>query len=69
MQICFSSLGEVKINDNINSLDVNSSSKKICNQNNFLGEMIFKGFYSNNVLPPIGNNCRQFCTSLVQSLY
>jgi hypothetical protein len=21
------------------------------------------------VLPPIGNNCRQFCTSLVQSLY
>jgi hypothetical protein len=49
MQICFSSLGEVKINDNINSLDVNSSSKKICNQNNFLGEMIFKGFFSNNV--------------------
>jgi hypothetical protein len=49
MQICFSSLGEVKINDNINSLDINSSSKKICNQNNFLGKMIFKGFYSNNV--------------------
>jgi hypothetical protein len=21
------------------------------------------------VLPPIGNKCRQFCTSLVQSLY
>jgi hypothetical protein len=34
MQICFSSLGEVKINDNINSLDVNSSGKEICSQNN-----------------------------------
>jgi hypothetical protein len=49
MQICFSSLGEVKINDNINSLDVNSSGKKICSQNNFLSEMIFIALYGNNV--------------------
>jgi hypothetical protein len=25
--------------------------------------------YKKLLLPPIGNNCRQFCTSLVQSLY
>jgi hypothetical protein len=24
---------------------------------------------ASEVLPPIGNKCRQFCTSLVQSLY
>jgi hypothetical protein len=24
---------------------------------------------SSHLLPPIGNKCRQFCTSLVQSLY
>jgi hypothetical protein len=30
VQVCLGGLGEVKINDHINSLDVNSSGKQIC---------------------------------------
>jgi hypothetical protein len=32
VQVCLGGLGEVKINDHINSLDVNSSGKQICNE-------------------------------------
>lgn len=48
MQICFSSLGEVKINDNINSLNVNSSGKKICNHI-ISWEKFFVAFPTNKV--------------------
>ena len=32
VQVCLRGLGEVKVNDHINSLDVNSSGKQICNK-------------------------------------